>query len=605
VLGNRAQNFISSDNGTRTLTIAAGHTLRGGGNLGSPSYGNINLVNQGTVLAEGSSGMAASVGSFDNTAGVLQVGDNSVFTLAAGSLTGGSVRGGTGAVIAGNGSFSQTVLRNGLTLRGGQFSNLTLQDTSTVGDAGVIGLAGNITNTGTLALASNGNITRLVLAADTTLSGNGQTVLGNRAQNFISSNDGQRTLTIAAGHTLRSSGGNLGTDSYGRINVVNRGLVVADAGGLPVHVGTFNNTAGTLQVADGGFVSLNGGSLFGGTVMGSGSAYLAGNGLYRDLSLAGSLRVSDGSTVLVAGNIDNTGAFTLASNGNITRLVLAADTTLSGSGQTVLGNRAQNFISSNDGQRTLTIAAGHTLRGGGNLGSPSYGNINFVNQGTVLVSAAETMQVATGANGFKNQGQLLVATGGTLNATNSPSSIMQSANGAMTTVDGTLHVSQLTLQAGGLQGSGTIRGNVVNLGGTIGPGNSPGKLSVVGDLTLGAGSLMLIEVAGRTTGTQHDWVNVTGNVLLGGDLRLDFGSYTPQIGEQYTFLTASGGSISGSFRSAVSDGYGLSLQYGSQGVIATVAVIPEPKSLALMLLGVATLACYRRRVEILVRPPAS
>ncbi len=62
-----------------------------------------------------------------------------------------------------------------------------------------------------------------------------------------------------------------------------------------------------------------------------------------------------------------------------------------------------------------------------------------------------------------------------------------------------------------LNGNGTITGNVVLNGGTIAPGNSPGTMTVDGDLTLNSGFLEL-EIA---TGSE-DHFDVSGNVFLGG-----------------------------------------------------------------------------------------
>ena len=165
---------------------------------------------------------------------------------------------------------------------------------------------------------------------------------------------------------------------------------------------------------------------------------------------------------------------------------------------------------------------------------------------------------------------------------------------AVTVVNGVLRAPTLTLQGGTLQGSGTVQADVLNLGGTINAGNSPGKLSVAGNLTLGDDSLLLVEVAGPLRGTQYDWLAVSGNVALDGDLRLVFTGYTPHLGEQFNFLT-SGGSISGQFDHAWANGWALDLQYGAQGLTATVTAVPEPAQWALLLAGAAGLGAWLRR----------
>jgi hypothetical protein len=50
-----------------------------------------------------------------------------------------------------------------------------------------------------------------------------------------------------------------------------------------------------------------------------------------------------------------------------------------------------------------------------------------------------------------------------------------------------------------LEGSGTINADLFNRnGGSVGPGNSPGLLSVIGDYTQDATSSLLIEIGGLT-----------------------------------------------------------------------------------------------------------
>ena len=65
----------------------------------------------------------------------------------------------------------------------------------------------------------------------------------------------------------------------------------------------------------------------------------------------------------------------------------------------------------------------------------------------------------------------------------------------------------LTLTGGVLKGTGEVKGDVVNNGGTIRPGASPGTLNVDGDFTQGSGGTLEIEVDGEGAG-QFDVVAV-------------------------------------------------------------------------------------------------
>jgi pectate lyase len=97
---------------------------------------------------------------------------------------------------------------------------------------------------------------------------------------------------------------------------------------------------------------------------------------------------------------------------------------------------------------------------------------------------------------------------------------------------------------GGVLSAQTVDFDLVNNGGTIAPGNSPGLTHVTGDLTLNAGVLE-IEIGGTGIG-QFDRVEVDGVTTLGGTLKVELidlggGEYVPQSGDQWGFLAAYGG----------------------------------------------------------------
>src|SRR4051794_27445198 len=73
--------------------------------------------------------------------------------------------------------------------------------------------------------------------------------------------------------------------------------------------------------------------------------------------------------------------------------------------------------------------------------------------------------------------------------------------------------------------------------GAVSPGNSPGVLTVNGNLTL-AGPYV-VEVNGRTPGTQYDRLALNGLVALSGPLNVSMG-YTPAAGDGYVILTNDG-----------------------------------------------------------------
>jgi len=133
-----------------------------------------------------------------------------------------------------------------------------------------------------------------------------------------------------------------------------------------------------------------------------------------------------------------------------------------------------------------------------------------------------------------------------------------------------------------LEGSGTIEDDVVIDGGTFSPGNSPGLVTIEGDLTIsngdsdtidddytpptGAGDTvgtLYIEIGGDTPGPGtptddgYDEITVEGDITLGGKLIVDLiNSYDPDVGETFDFLLIDSGytstsSVSGDFSRAL------------------------------------------------------
>jgi len=169
----------------------------------------------------------------------------------------------------------------------------------------------------------------------------------------VASSASRSSATIASGYTLRGNGA-LGDGSIPQ--VTNQGTVIADKGQLMTY-GAFDNTAG-----------LSGGTIQG---LGANSQLLSGGGRYKNLTLSGTLAVTQGNRIDTEGTLTNTGTLTLT-GGAGPSMNLLADTTLVGPGTTVLNN-----ASLYGSPATLTVGAGQTLRGGGNL---YLGGVN--NQGT-------------------------------------------------------------------------------------------------------------------------------------------------------------------------------------------------------------------------------
>ena len=129
----------------------------------------------------------------------------------------------------------------------------------------------------------------------------------------------------------------------------------------------------------------------------------------------------------------------------------------------------------------------------------------------------------------------------------------------------------IDIAEGAVSGSGTIGGNVDN-GGTIAPGNSPGVLTIDGNLNNSTGGTIAIEIegtggAGEADG--HDQVQVTGSSTLDGTLNITTGAYTDPTTraarDTFTLIASTGGNT-GAFGTVSYNGTALSADFtGTDG----------------------------------------
>jgi hypothetical protein len=97
---------------------------------------------------------------------------------------------------------------------------------------------------------------------------------------------------------------------------------------------------------------------------------------------------------------------------------------------------------------------------------------------------------------------------------------------------------------GGALSAETVGFTLVNDGGTIAPGESPGMTHVMGDLVLNSGVLE-IEAGGTVMG-EYDQLVVDGETTLGGTLRLvpidlGGGQYEPALGDTFLLMASQNG----------------------------------------------------------------
>jgi len=119
-------------------------------------------------------------------------------------------------------------------------------------------------------------------------------------------------------------------------------------------------------------------------------------------------------------------------------------------------------------------------------------------------------------------------------------------------LNGFLSVSNGAEVTGGLIGlgkTGQIGGNlgrihadVMGTDGRITPGNSPGRLTIDGNVTLGGQASLELDIAGTNAGINYDVLAVSGNLQMsGGRLVLKFlDGFAPQAGDVFNLLQVGG-----------------------------------------------------------------
>ncbi|WP_371920813.1 VCBS domain-containing protein [Pseudomonas sp. GV085] len=121
----------------------------------------------------------------------------------------------------------------------------------------------------------------------------------------------------------------------------------------------------------------------------------------------GTITIADGAIMPFGGSIDNSGTIALGSTGSGTDLeILFRGATLSGGGQVVLSDSAQNVIFGGSAD-TLLTNADNTISGAGQLGA---GQMMLVNSGLILASGVNALVIDTGSSAVTNTG-VLEATG--------------------------------------------------------------------------------------------------------------------------------------------------------------------------------------------------
>jgi len=501
---------------------------------------------QGTLIVERNglaTGQFLAVGNYGQ--GSLSVKDDGIVRIDADIFVGRQVGGTGAAVVAGNGLLEQTTANSTLSI-GGNTNSAQGSGSVELRQAGVVKLASG----SSVDVWAGGelNLNGGVLVADklnlrggsfSWSAGRIQGVSGNMDLVSVGGDDLQRstlslhagndltldqTLTVSAFGTFELAGGKFSVAS-----IANSGKFIYRAGDLEVRsqaltlgtgqllgsavaLATGDRLAVTqgLTVGAGSRLTLSGGTVAGGTLANSGT--IAGSGRVENKlenGAAGQVIVRTGDWLTFAAPAD-----------------AAAHTN---QGDIFLDNGTLQF------DRTLSNAATGRILGRGELllgqGLTSSGLLHFdagvtdIHGDVDLLAGARTIVSADGTATFFD------------NVKN---------NGDQFTVRaGASAVFVGTLSGKGIDGPGTV---VVD--GTLSPGNSPGSMAFGGDLTLGSDSQTKLEILGFTPGTQHDVVQVTGDLSAGGNLSVSIDAATQAaLATGSTFQLLQFASSTGSFES--------------------------------------------------------
>jgi outer membrane autotransporter protein len=351
---------------------------------------------------------------------------------------------------------------------------------------------------------------------------------------------GSVTASYDAAVVAHTPVGNATVENLGTLYGLH-GVFISNGSGLGP-IDTIADTMATTGTAiDGMAVLLNGGKI----IVTEYGAYL------------------DGTT----NSLVNTG--TITTSGNIAVVAGDGDTTVLNSGKIAAGSASGVAIAMGSGANRLIIS--DTSEIVGKVTNESTGNmLELTGTGTGELDIGDVSNTGQ-YQGFANLTKtgsglwILNGVGGSLTGTTTvDAGILELAFGASST-------SVFAVNDGAvLRGTGTVGGLVVNAGGTVSPGSSPGTLAVNGDVAFAKGSTYVVDAG---SAKNHDLIDATGAATIaGGAVQVVAGKGYSDHLSTYAILSADGG-IAGQFDSATTNYAFLDpfLSYDPQNVYLTLA----------------------------------
>ncbi len=322
--------------------------------------------------------------------------------------------------------------------------------------------------------------------------------------------------------------------------IANTSLVTALSGGTLTVRGSINGASSAIKIAAGGTMTIDGGSLSGGTITNAATGNIgvtANSGTLAALSLVNAGTVSlFGSPYLGTAVAHIAGTVTLT-GGGVVSLVDASGLNYSTT-QTITGAVSTDELDNVD----------NTIVGYGSLGA---GTLTLINETKGTIEAiVGTLTVDTGATTIINQG-LLEAVGGTLTLRGVTDSTSGGTIAALSTTVAVLNgvgtVSGTVLLDGATLRGGSIVTDLTDLGSAVKLTASGGTLDgTAGAVTLATGAHLVIGAQETLTAkgaiVDHGTISVLGNAYSGpaAMLRLDGGTLTMSGGALLSLDDAAG-----------------------------------------------------------------
>ncbi|MEX0612005.1 MAG: hypothetical protein WD738_20210 [Pirellulales bacterium] len=497
--------------------------------VGNAGNGSLDITTGGRVIVSGTSYIGDDAGSMgdaivegtDST--WINTGDLYVGNAGTGTLTVSNA-----AEVVDNGSLyvGNSGSGNVNVTSSGQLSSTTGHigyASGSIGEVNVDGIGSTWTNSGdlfvgyngngTLEITDGGNVTNFIGIIGR-FTGSASSVIVDGSGSTWTNNGGAAIVGYAGAGTLDvTNGGQVTSRYYGfigdptgssRVTVDGAGSswTISDLGELDVGS---NNGFGTLEVTGGGHVTNVVGFI--GKYFGGGAATVDGVGsLWTNSSYLSVAEESDATLdISGGGQVTNTDAY-IAWLSNKTGTV-----TVNGAGSTWTSTGNVSVGSGNAHGKLELSAGGQAASASAVIG---YGDGST---GEVAVDGIGSMWTIT-----NDLNVSLDFDGGDANLTVTNGGVVSAA-------------SVIVGEFGSLHGDGNIVGIVEN-GGLVSPGTSPGALTIDGDYLQTAIGELVIELASASS---YDQLLVTDNATLGGTLTVNLiDGFTPTIGQMFTILTA-------------------------------------------------------------------